>query len=318
MTGDGGLADELRRLRRGDAINAADLGARIGPTLRRLAAVSEADDAGVTRRKLVDWINQATGPLDADSRLAVKAALALLPTAPERFAGARLAWLAAEWKCDPRTARRRVDRAFRLLAMAGQTGAGQSRPRNGIDGWSVVSFIAVLRMDVGPPEAIEWRRIVAAVDGLAELVIAVSVPRHPDDRSESHGLHAELFYGGRLERREQPYESHFQDVLTLATPLAAGAEHEYAIRMTMPPGQLMAPHYMHVPFARTDHFALHARFRPDRVPPRIWRLSGVPPVVIYDREPTRDLLEADRFGEVSCEFRDLTRGHGYGISWAAP
>ena len=206
-----------------------------------------------------------------------------------------------------------MDRAFRLLATAQRPDAARPADRNG--DWSVASFVAVLRMDLEPPEAIELRRIVAATDGLDELVTSISVPRHPDDRSGSHGLRAELLFGGRLERREQPYESYFQNVIALAGPLAAGGEHDYAIRLTMPPGQPMAPHYVHVPFAQTDHFTLHARFPPDRVPQRIWRLSGVPPVVIYEREPNSDLLQADRFGEVRCEFRDLARGRGYGISW---
>src|SRR5205823_6651730 len=142
-------------------------------------------------------------------------------------------------KCDQRTARRRVDRAFRLLATAQRPDVAPDGRRSDSAAWTVASFVALLRMDVEPPEAIELRRIVAAVDGLAELVTSISVPRHPDDRSQSHGLRAELLYGGRLERREQPYESYFQNVIALARPLPAGAEHRYAMRLTMPPGQPM-------------------------------------------------------------------------------
>src|SRR5262249_13677590 len=167
-------------------------------------------------------------------------------------------------------------------------------------------------------EALELRRIVATVDGLSELVASTSVPWHPEDRSESHGLHAELLFGGRLERREEPYKSYFQDLITLARPPRPRAARQAAMRparLTMPPGQPMVPHYVRVPFAQTDHFLLHARLAPDRIPRRIWRQAGVPPVVIYDREPHGDLLQADRFGEVYCEFRDLNRGCGYGIRW---
>src|SRR5262249_13666479 len=143
-----------------------------------------------------------------------------------RFFGDRLAWLAAEWKCDQRTARRRVDRAFRLLTTAEQRNVTQDGARHAaaqphaVSQWALASVVAVLRMDVDPPEAIELRRIVAAVDGLSELMTSISVPWHPDDRSESHGLGAELLFGGRLERREQPYKSHFQHVIALARPLA--------------------------------------------------------------------------------------------------
>jgi hypothetical protein len=289
--------------------------------LRRLTAAADGDDTAVLRRKLADWVGKATERLDADSRLAVSAALAVPLATRGRFFGDRLAWLAAEWKCDQRTARRRVDRAFRLLTTAAQQntaedGAGHAVNQSPVvSEWALASFVAVLRMDVDQPEVTELRRIVAAVDGLSELVTSISVPWHPDDRSESHGLGAELLFGGRLERREQPYKSYFQHVIALARPLPAGAEHEYAIRLTMPPGQPMAPHYVHVPFAQTGHFLLHARFAPDRIPKRIWRLAGVPPVAIYDREPHGEVLQADRFGEVHCEFRDLDRGRGYGIRW---
>jgi hypothetical protein len=321
VTGHGPLEDELRRLRRGEGIYAADLDLRVGPTLRRLTAAAEGDDSAVLRRKLADWLDQATEQLDADSRLAVGAALAVPLATRGRFFGDRLAWLAAEWKCDQRTARRRVDRAFRLLTTTAErdsTQDGAGRPAaalNGVAQWAVASFVAVLRMDVETIEAIELRRIVAAVDGLSELVTSISLPWHPDDRSESHGLCAELLFGGRLERREQPYKSYFQHVIALASPLAAGAEHEYGIRLTMPPGQPLAPHYVHMPFTQTSHFVLHARFPPDRVPQRVWRLVGVPPVVIYEREPNGEVLRPDRFGEVRCEFRDLVQGCVYGIRW---
>src|SRR5262249_46214569 len=233
VTGHGTLEDELRRLRRGEGIYAADLDLRLGPTLRRLAAAAEGDDTAVLRRKLADWIDKATERLDADSRLAVRAALAVPLATRGRFFGDRLAWLAEEWKCDQRTARRRVDRAFRLLATAEPRNTARQAARNvvgqsnavassnvassntvqlnvahlNVAQWSVASFVAVLRMDVEPPEAIELRRVVAAVDGLSELVTSTSIPWHPDDRSESHGLRAELLFGGRLERREQPYKS---------------------------------------------------------------------------------------------------------------
>ncbi len=315
VTGDGGLEDELRTLRRGEAVYAVDLGSRIGPRLRRLAAVAVDDDAEVVRRKVVDWIMMASEPLDAEPRLAVRAAVAVQPADRGRFLGERLAWLAEEWRCDPRTARRKVDRAFRLFAEAVRAHAGHDPAPNSVYGWLVASFVAVLRMDADPPEALELRRIVATMDGLAELVTSISVPRHPDDRTEGHGLHAELLYGGHLERRAQPYESYFENVITLASPLVADAEHWYAMRLTVPRGQPMAPHYVHIPFARTEYFCLRIRFGPDRMPQRVWRLTRVPPVVIYDRQPTGDLLRADRFGEVSCEFRDLTPGFGYGIRW---
>src|SRR5580692_8027575 len=89
-------------------------------------------------------------------------------------------------------------------------------------------------------------------DGVSELSTAVSVPRHSADVDQAHGLESELLYGGSLELREQPYESYFKNVIILSRPLRKGERHRYAIRLRIPVGQLMAPHYVYVPFSRSD------------------------------------------------------------------
>jgi hypothetical protein len=131
-------------------------------------------------------------------------------------------------------------------------------------GWYVESFSALLRLDTPQPEALEHRVIVALEDGLQERVTSISVPRVPDDASTGHGLQAELLYGGALQLRDQPFESYFRHVIALASPLNAGQRHECQLRLRVPPDQPMAPHYVYVPFCRSDYFDLRVRFRPDR------------------------------------------------------
>jgi hypothetical protein len=191
---------------------------------------------------------------------------------------------------------------------AGAPGAG--------GGWYVESFRALLRMDAPEPEAVETRVIVALEDGLRELDTSISVPRVPDDGSAGHELEAELLFGGSLELREQPFESYFRHVIALAAPLHAGQRHEYQLRLRVPPGQPMAPHYVYVPFHRCDYFQLRIRFPAGRLPRSIRALAGTPPAVIYERGPDGAALAPDRFGEVSVEFRELRLGHAYGIRWA--
>jgi hypothetical protein len=123
----------------------------------------------------------------------------------------------------------------------GQSGTGQ----NG--NWYIRSFTALLRMDTSPPEAQEQRVVVATADGLCELATAISVPRHPQDSGPSHHLEVELLHGGLLQLREQPWETYFRNVIVLPRPLRAGEQHEYAMRLRVPPGQPMAAHYVHVP-----------------------------------------------------------------------
>jgi hypothetical protein len=201
-------------------------------------------------------------------------------------------------------------------ATAEQSGGPRGTPPAADEeGWYVYSFTALLRLDTEPVEALEQRVIIATVDGLSELVTSVSVPRHPADTAAPHRLDAELLHGGSLELREQPYESYFKNVIALPQPLRKGERHEYALRLRIPPGQRMSPHYVHVPFRRSDHFELRVRFDPRRMPQAVWVLSGAPTAVIYEQEPGHEILVPDRFGEVHARFRALRPGLGYGVCW---
>jgi hypothetical protein len=209
-----------------------------------------------------------------------------------------------------------IDRSLEPPWANGTTQAEPDRlPAAATDGWYVESFAALLRLDAQPVEAVERRVIVATVDGLSELATSISVPRHPADSAATHALDVEILHGGALERRDQPYETFFRNVIALPQPLRAGDRHEYALRLSIPRGQPMAPHYVHVPFRRSDYFDLRIRFSPHSVPGKIWVLSGVPTAVIYERNPAADTLSPDRFGEVHATFRGLRLGLGYGLSW---
>jgi hypothetical protein len=182
-------------------------------------------------------------------------------------------------------------------------------------GWFSESCVTLLRLDTRPIESLEQRVIVAAVDNLSELDTSISVPRHRSDSGQEHSLEAELLYGGSLERREQPYESYFMNFIALPRSLHAGERHEYAMRLRIPLQQLMAPHYMHVPHRRTDHFEVRVRFDPARPPRAVWALSGAPTSAIYDVGRLQNMLFPDRFGEVHVSFHNLRLGLSYGVCW---
>jgi len=194
-------------------------------------------------------------------------------------------------------------------------GPGKAGRLDAADGWYVDTLTVLLRLDTDPIEAVERRVIFATVDQLSELVTSISVPRDSDDVSESHRLDVELLQGGSLERREQPFESLFRNVIALPKPLRAGDRHEYSLRFRIPAGQPMAPHYVHVPLQRSDHFDLRVRFMPGRPPLRVWKLSGVPTAVIYEKDPAAEIVTPDRFGEVHVTFRSLRQGLTYGLRW---
>lgn len=183
------------------------------------------------------------------------------------------------------------------------------------EGWYLHSLLASLRLDVEPIVAIEKRVIVATVDGLAEIATSISVPRHPEDTSDSHRLDAEVQYGGSLEQREQPFQSYFRNVIAFPRPLRAGEQHEFALRFSIPSGQPMAPHYVHVPLQRSEHLDLRVRFDPRRPPRLVRKLAGVSTSVLYEHNPASEVIPLDQSGEVHVSFRELRQGLSYGVSW---
>ena len=272
-------------------IQAATSGERL-PTLKVVAAFVEACDGDVAAWRSY-WI-QLRRLLD--------------PDAPPGSEGS----VAPPWVTHSPSARQgSAADGTEVAPSAGQAGAAPADEEE----YYVESFKALLRLDAEPIEAIEQRVIVATRDGLSELQTSICVPRHGEDGSAAHELDAELLHGGSLARRDQPYETFFRNVIALPVPLRVGDRHEYAMRLRLPSGQPMAPHYVHVPFRRSDSFELRVRFPSGRLPAAVWQVSGVPTTVIYERQPPGPTLVPDKFGEIRVAFRGLRTGFGYGICW---
>ncbi|HKS48493.1 MAG TPA: hypothetical protein VJT49_25955 [Amycolatopsis sp.] len=302
------LVDELKRLRRGRGVLAPNIEVLAGPGLRLVCGIAEQDGPAVVRQKLGRRLGELATRLPDDLGLALLAALAIHPDARHALLKDRMSWLAGRLGRDERTARRRADDACLLLAEA----AAKAGPE---DGWYVVSFDALVRLDSPAPSVQERRRIIATRDGLDEIVPSLSLPRHPTDRQRVHDVGASVLYGGRLVRRERPSESHFRFAIALPRVLRAGQVHDYGIELRIPPGQPMRPHYVFVPYRRCDRFELRIRFDPSRLPGRIWLVTGVPVRVVDDAQPSEETLRTDAAGEIHWEFRNLTQGLGYGVQW---
>jgi hypothetical protein len=145
---------ELRGLCRGRGVLAADLDARVGPALHRLAALPETADRGARRAVLTDWLRARVAGLPDDLRLVAGVALGLDPRAPHRLLKDRLGWLAVELDRDPRTVRRRADEAIRLLAeMLVDPDSGSA-----VSTVSTGSTVPTARDSPGPPGVAGTRR----------------------------------------------------------------------------------------------------------------------------------------------------------------
>lgn len=304
---------ELNELRRGRGLDAADLHQRIGPCLRAACDVTEADAPAAARQKLVLRLTELCGRLPPDLRLAALAAFGLHEEAAGEFLDRRISWLASVLDRDPRTARRRIDLAFRRLAEL--LGAPASnRDLHPLAGWYVEAMKAMLRLDRDPPDLQEERRIVAEVDELDELVLSFSVPAEPGS-DPVPDITADVLFGGEIVEARQISASHAQFVMRLPSPLRLGQRHEYGIRFA-PRRTVLRPYYVLTPWRRCEEFSVRVRFDRADPPSRVWRLNGVPGRVIDDGVDSGDALTVNRVGEVGLEFHDLHQGLSYGLQWS--
>lgn len=310
------LVRELTELRRERGLDAADVHSRVGPLLRQVCAITESDAPVIVRRKLVLRISALLGRLPADLQLAATVALALHEEATGQFLDRRVAWLAVHFDRDPRTARRRIDQAFQLLSQ--HLSEGQSSdPRaswNSSENWRVLELRVVLRLDVDPPTLTEERRIVAAVDELDELLLALSAPRSKDS-PDAERIEAKVMYGGEIVERQDVSESHACFVLRLPRPLRLGQKHEYGVQFTSYSRAAMRPYYVLTPLRPCEYFLLRVRFDRAALPRQVWRLGGLPARVVDDAVPTDELLSIDPVGDLALEFHDLRQGLSYGLQW---
>lgn len=336
------LYQELRRLCRGRGVLAPDLNQAVGPQLA--AWLRDRSVSVLSRRSISELLEAETDVLPSDLRDAARVALALHPSARQRFLNERLGWLAADADRDVRTVRRRMEEALSLLAELMTAPGGRATERDDVTGpeceWHVADIRALVRLDAPQIEVIEERTISVTRGRVETVPVAVSLP--PPDAfqerpcpavgggtfpagssqtvirnapPEERGLSAEVLYGARLLREERPSVSHFRFILALPRTFHEGDTCTWAMRFSLPAGQPMAPHYALTPFGRCVRYAVRVRFSAERPPQRIWLLDGVPPRMIDDPPDGLRVVEPDGAYEVGHIFHRLTPGIGYGFRW---
>lgn len=308
------LVSELKVLRKGRGLLVSDIDRRIGPALREIAGVTERDGPADIRDKVAQRLVELADDLAIDLRLAVLAALAILPDARLRLYQDRTAWVAGKLGRDARTVRRRVDEGIHQLAQLAQLG---TPPPAGPDpeiprpGWHTRELRLALVLDRETPEAIEYRRIVADRDDLTELDLAMTLAAPPTAARHLEPT-VSVFYGGTLVRHRLESRDRLAFDLALPRPLARGDIHDYALHFRIPE---VRPHFACVPKHPCDIFDLRIRFDRDRPPPRIWPLRSVFQRDLDDSLPGAEEISPDDAGEVHLTFRDLTPGLAYGARW---
>ncbi|MGH3222401.1 MAG: hypothetical protein ACRDPY_27535 [Streptosporangiaceae bacterium] len=314
------IAVELRALRKGKGLQSADLARRVGSQLRELAAevgTSVEADAATLRYRLAAELESRASQLSEDSRVAIRASLGLSSqTRQMRLFSDRVSWLAIQIDREYRTALRRIEDAEQLLAeeIALELYRRRSQAVTAPQGWYLDEFRAVLRLDTPAPQSLEHRRIIATKAGLQEIMAWVDVPGEGPGR---HGprASAEVLYGGRLLKQEQPSPGRFQFVVRLPVALQPGDQHEYGLAMYMPEDEPMRPHAIFVPECVCNTFDLTVRFGVGRVPAWIRRVDGEPVRVFDAARPPAQVIVPDESGEVHVRFTHPAMNLGYGLQW---
>jgi hypothetical protein len=335
------IAAEIQALRRGRGLR-GDVASRIGPLLRELAAGRRAEtgappgavpaaqvdavhaDAAQLRRMLGGRLAALAGRLPEDLRTAILAALALHPaTVNMRTYELRREWVARQVERVARTAERRIDEAQDLLAqeIAGELARERSRPAHTAepDGWHIESFSAAFLLDGEVAEAVERRVIVSAVDGLAELALALDVPVDPGRPRPP--LRLQMIKGGELARVEELARTRTRYLIRLPHPLRAGESHEYEMRIQAQPGGPLRDYYVFRPERRCDAFDLRVRFDRSRLPGWVRRVAGedVHSYNSFEGLPAAgEVVAVDPTGEASESFSGLRPHYGYGLQWGWP
>lgn len=306
---------EIRLLRKGRGIHAADLDQRLGPHLRTLTA-AENGSTPSRREVLTTVIDASCAGLPDDLDTAIRASLAMNgETRRMALFKDRVRWLAGHIGRIDRTALRRIENAERLLAerLAAELRRRAANTATTPDGWYVRELRTVLRLDTPMPEAHEFRRIVAVRDGLRRTMAWLDVPRQPDEPPAELGV--EVLYGGRLVRQEGPSRTRLHFVLELPRPLRAGEEHEFGIILRVPAGRSMRPHYIVTPECRMDSLELRVRFHPQRPPRWVRQVCGETVRMFESARPGSAPMVPDGSGEVVLRFDKPSWYLGYGAQW---
>jgi hypothetical protein len=307
------LVREFATLRRGWGLQHSALRDRIGPTIARWCELPpDAGDRDI-RRSVEDAIDEID--LAPDFCLTIRAALAIESAFRYPRLSDREERLAHHFGCSTRTARRRVEDAFHLLAREIATRRGPDNLDDPDRGWIVRRFKALVRLDRAAPEVIEERTIVAVRDGVRRISARFSVPRTLDGVTVEREVIADVQQGARIASAQRQGDGHFHYILDLPRQLSRGDELSYTMAFQILDGKPIRDYYAFIPLITCESFHLRVRFDPADPPKVVWRLDRTPPRVLADPPTPGPALPLDGAGEVALEFTDLERGYGYGLSW---
>jgi hypothetical protein len=312
MPHDSDLYRELQKLRSRQGVDRPDLSRHLGPEIRRRCRLTGIEREAQVRAAAETMLGTLIDTLPVHLKEAALWAFAL----PREYRFPRLddraGRLAVAQRISQRTARRRMDEALFVMAVAGEETAEPPAGEPAGSGWRVSSLRGLFRLDTTAPELYEIRTIVATQE-IDETTVRIGVPDAPDGVP---GLTVDALFGARIRSTERRGGNINKVVLALPRTLVPGEKHEFWLRVVLPPGQPTWSHYAIVPLDPCESGTVRVRFAADRRPGKVWQLDEVPYTDLRATAPAdRDVIEPTAQGDVSRDFYGLRQGYGYGIAW---
>ncbi|AXU16003.1 hypothetical protein [Streptomyces clavuligerus] len=309
------VLSELKNLRKGFGMEDPQALSRVGSALRYIAGVAAEDDPARQRERIKSCLLERTCALPLDLSSYSRVALALDGSCTERFEH-RLRRIAMELDRDTRTARRRVDEAFKRLAEEALAAVVPPRLRHPGTPWHLRSLKTLVLLGSQGTEVIEERRIVSHRDGLTDIFHSSTFATMGGERHavDSGGFDIILLQGGTSSGSAWLSATRLGLRVQLPRPLNAGHSHVLTFRTLVPEGEALAPYYVCTPRFPCERFDLTVRF--GGCPPhRVWRLDDELPLEAGDTSLCRGGVEVDAAGEASAAFTDLEPNRSYGLGW---
>lgn len=294
------VAGDLARLQKGRGLQAADLPARVGPSLAQATGFAAALGAE-GRRSLTRQLVLAADGLPPDLSLAFARACALrLDDGPTL--AARLDVAARHIHRSREVTRRRV--AAANLVVASRL-VDSSR---GDQGWILHSLRSFVDLRENSPVYRAEYALVVTAPTLHRISEMISLPGSADAEPEFA-----VSGGALLETLTRIHPQTWECSLLLDRVYGCGDVIHYrsAVRLPRradaPPMSVMAPRRDCRLFATTVHLGGMAD--------RVWVLDGVTPPTVNDETPTGSLIDPAVDPRPSAEFRNLVPGLVYGLRW---